>query len=308
MITRLFLSPSLLVLLALGMSSCDFDIDPDPVVEENTGILETPEERRANEGLVLRAKKNVFAKGTRTKDTHKLTMEGLGVTIMEADEIGNTGSASLVYQVNREVEVMSPSIWKIAMGDAGTTLTMKLRGEDASEVQETKNPFSQEVVIRDGDQFRMEGLPSAEQKEALSSFDAVWFGGDAMFADKPMRRRASWAIKPEVVLEAVMGRTFTEGSGSAHLFVQQTLDFDGEESAEVVVSIERCRGLSTDENGDTMQVELHGHGTLQRSLEPLHTTQVNLEGTVRLTMKQGEKTMKFAGPFECRARSEVTLP
>lgn len=297
------------LLMAMGMSGCDFDVDPDPVVEDNVGVPETRAERRANEGLVLRGGEKPFAKGTRTRDTHSVEMQHLGVTITEADDV-HTGSANMVYSLNRELDVMSPAIWKITNGEVGTTISTKLRSQETAEEVEEPHPLSGEIVIRDGARHSIERAgASAEQKAALKTFQSDWFGGDALFADKPVRRREGWAIRPEVVLEAFLGRKFTDGSGSAHLFVQQTLNFDDERTAEVSMSVERCRGTTTDAEGNPMEVEFHGFGTLHRSLEPLHTTQVDLEGTVKITINKGDDSLvKFNGPFRCRSRSEITRP
>lgn len=295
------------VIGAALLVGCDFfDIDPDPVVEDEPVVRETPEERRRNEELVLRGGTPKFPKGTRLKDTHRLSMDHLGIVIMEDDEVTMTGSAKISYDIERDINVLSPSIWRMELGAMGTTTTVKFRRDESELVTEERSPLEGSIIIQDGSRYSMESVATPEQKEALANFDAAWFGGDTIFAEEGKRRRSEWVIKPEVMLGAIFGKTFTDGSGSAHLSVEKTMEFDGQDVAEVRVSIERCRATTTGPGGETLEVELHGYGTLHRHLDPLHTTRVDLEGDAKITEKVEGKTTRFTGPFECRVRSQVS--
>lgn len=301
----------LAALVGVILTGCDLDpdpVDPDPVDSDPPGVPVVKSRSRESTQLSLQGGAEALPKGTRTVDTHELKMDRLGVTIESEGDV-QTGSASIEYRVERDVTVMFPSIWKLSFGEVSRTIRLKPRGADSEEVMEYTDPLSQEVVIRDGSRFSLERAGASDaQKEALKSLRFEWLGGDELFTDGDVRRRDSWAIKPEVMLQALLGATFTESAGSAHLFVQRTLDFDGEKVAEVSVSVERCRGTMLDSVGDPVEVELHGHGKLHRRLDPLHTTQVDLEGTAQMTVSKPERTLKFSGPFHCRSRSRLELP
>ena len=55
-------------------------------------------------------------------------------------------------------------------------------------------------------------------------------------------------------------------------------------------------------------MELQAYGTLYRSLDPPHTTRVDIDGKVQMKMVQGDSELQFNGPFECQAKSDVVLP
>lgn len=302
------LRPWLLAVLAAVLSACDLDIEPDKIPENDGVMPETPEQRRANEGLNLTSPANAMRKGMHFKDSRQVTMDRLDMTVMEGDEVTLTGSASVLYEFEREVEVLAPSIWKITMGKTGMTRTIRHQALEEPDVFHWAHPLSQEVIIRDGSRFSMEEAATDEQEEALENFQAAWFGGNSIFPDEPVRRSQDWAVKADVILAAIFEKSFTEASGNARLFVQQTLDFDGEKTAEVNVAIESCRGLTTDAEGYPLEIELHGFGKLYRNLDPLYTTQVDISGGAKLTLKRENETLNFAGQFECRGTSELSLP
>jgi hypothetical protein len=110
------------------------------------------------------------------------------------------------------------------------------------------------------------------------------------------------------VLEAIFSETFTSGSGDVKLSVQKFFSFEGVESAEVTVSLNRCRATMVDSKGQEVEVELQAYGTLYRSLDPPHTTRVDIDGKVQMKMVQGDSELQFNGPFECQAKSDVVLP
>ena len=151
-------------------------------------------------------------------------------------------------------------------------------------------------------------IPTDEQKKALKSFQADWFGGNTLFPDKPVKMRSEWEVKPETLLEAIMGETFTNGSGKVTLLVNKVFTFDNQKTAEIGVSMRHIQGTMIDEDGGDTEVNLDAYGTLYRSLESLHTTRVEFKGNISLSTKSPEATVTFSGPFECRANSDVTQP
>ena len=175
-------------------------------------------------------------------------------------------------------------------------------------VNEVPYPLANQVVFRDGDKLTIGDVPTDEQKAALESFRSDWFGGNAMFTDEPIKRGDTWVVKPEVALEAIFGETFTNGTGKVSMAVTRITDYDNQEAAEITMSLDHCKGTSTSPDGGEMEVEVHGFGTLYRSVDPQHTIHVDLNGDVHMTLPQPDAALKFSGPFECRASSEVTLP
>ena len=294
--------------LVFYMASCDLGIEPDPVEEDEISQRElTPEERRRKEGANLFAPERALPSGTKLTQSRNVTMDHLGITISQGDKTVATGAADLAYEENRETTIVSKAITKFVMGDAGMKMTLTLRDQPPNETVEPY-PLQRQTIVKDGGQVTMEDVPNDAQKEAMNSFRAAWFGGNALFVDTKVKRRGKWDVTPETILEAIFSETFTDGSGDVTLSVQKFFSFEGVESAEVTVSLNRCRGTMVDSQGQEVEVELQAYGTLYRSLDPPHTTRVDIDGKVQLKMMQGDNELRFTGPFECQAKSDVVLP
>ncbi|MDB4507749.1 hypothetical protein N9094_00930 [bacterium] len=303
-------APYLLVTscLVFYLASCDLGVEPDPVEEEEVVQRElTPEQRRKKEGANLFAPELALPSGTKLTQSRSVTMEHLGVNISQGGKTVATGAADIAYEEARETVMVSKSIAKFIMGDAGMKMKLTLRDQPPNETVEPY-PLEGQTIVKDGDQVSMEDVPNDDQKEAMNSFRAAWFGGNALFVDAMIKRRGSWDVAPETVLEAIFSETFTSGSGDVKLSVQKFFSFEGVESAEVTVSLNRCRATMVDSKGQEVEVELQAYGTLYRSLDPPHTTRVDIDGKVQMKMVQGDSELQFNGPFECQAKSDVVLP
>ena len=294
--------------LVFSLASCDLGVEPDPVEEDEVVKKElTPEQRRKKEGANLFAPERALPSGTTLVQSRSVKMDHLGVIISQEEKTVATGSADIAYEEARETTIVSKSITKVVMGDAGMKMQLTLRGQPSNETVEPY-PLQGQTIVKDGEQVSMEDVPNDEQKEAMKSFRAAWFGGNALFVDSKIRRRGSWDVAPETVLEAIFSETFTRGSEDIKLSIQKFFSFEGVESAEVTVSLDGCRGTMVDSKGEEVEVELQAYGTLYRSLDPPHTTRVDIDGKVQLKMLQGDVELQFNGPFECQAKSDVVLP
>ena len=300
----LLCAPCLLFYLA----ACDLGVEPD-IVEEEVALPRelSPEQRRRKEGANLIAPDRAMPSGTKMTQSRAVTMKRLGVTISQAGKSVADGAADIAYEESRETTVVSKSIRKFVMGDAGMTMKLTLRDQPPNESVEPY-PLQGQTIVDDGGQLSMEDVPNDAQKEAMISFQSAWFGGNALFVDAAIKPRGKWDVTPEIALEAIFSKTFTESSGDVTLSVQKFFSFEGVDSAEVTMSLNRCRGTMVDAQGQQVEVELQGYGTLYRYLDSLHTTRVDLDGTVQLKMKQGDTDLQFNGPFECVAKSDVVLP
>ncbi len=293
----------ILLSLALVLPACDLDIDPDPPKADLSEVPE-PSRRRGNEPLLL-SRKAPLERGTRMEDSRKLTMKHMGFTVEVGEEIALTGAADLSFTEERSVTVQSSSIWTIDTGDIGLEMKLSPRGQEA-QVMTLPHPLANQVLNCDGPRVSMEAMPNDDQREEMKSYQVEWFGGNELFSKDEVKTRGEWVVKPEDILGAIFGEVFENGSGSAHLFVEKTLNYDDRRTAEVVVSLERCRGTTIDQDGKPMEIELHGYGKLFRCLEPQHTTQVDIKGDAKITITEPDSVMKFTGPFELLAKSDLT--
>lgn len=295
-------------LVLFSLSSCDLGIEPDEIEEEEVSTRElSPEKRRNKEGVNLFAAAGSLPSKTTMKQERELAMKNLGMRVLQGEEVVATGAADIVYTEKRDATVMSRSIRKFIVGDASMTMNMKMRGQPENQ-QVEPYPLSGQTIVADGEEISMENVPNTEQKEALKSFQADWVGGNALFEDAKIKRRSEWIVPAEKVLGCIFAETFTDGSGDAKLSIQKFFTFEGLETAEVTVSLNRCRGVMVDEEGQNVEIELQGYGTLYRSLDTQHTTRVEIDGTAAMTMKQGEVDLKFNGPFDFIATSAISLP
>ena len=294
--------------LLFYFAACDLGVEPDPVEEDEVVKRElTPDQRRRKEGANLFAQDGAIPSGTKMKQSRDVTMSNLGVNVTQGGKRVATGQADIAYEETRDATLVSKSITKFVMGDAGLKMKLALRNQPPNE-ELTPYPLQGQTIVRDGEQISMEEVPNDEQKEALNSFRAPWFGGNRLFVDAAIKRGDKWDVTPETVLEAIFSETFKDGSGQVKLSIQKFFSFEGVDSAEVTVSLHRCRGTMVDSKGQEIEIELQGYGTLYRSLDSLHTTRVDIDGTAQLKMTQGDTELLFNGPFECIAKSDVVLP
>lgn len=295
-------------LVLFSLCSCDLGVEADVTEDDEVSSRElSPEKRRNREGVNLFAAPKSLPSKTAMKQSRELAMKNLGLQVLQGGEAVAGGAADIIYTENRDTTVISRSIRKFVVGDASMTMKMKMRGQPANE-QVEPYPLSGQTIVADGEEISMENVPDAEQKEALKSFQVDWVGGNALFEDATFKRGAPWIIPAEKVLGAIFAETFTEGTGDAKLTIQKFFTFEGVETAEVTVSLNRCRGIMMDPAGENVEIELQGYGTLYRSLDTPHTTRVEIDGTTAMTMKQGEVDLKFNGPFDFLAKSAITLP
>ena len=293
----------LVTVLAICLTSCDWYEEADGIADEEP--FQSMAERGPR-GIVLSAPERSYVKGSRMRDFLELEMENLTVKMEQGDqEIG--GKADYLRRETREVEVLAPSIWKISLDDASRTIKTTTWDKQVAK-KAVSSALADQVIIRDGDEVSLEGLATDEQKEELERFQPEWFGGNRIFPDEPVKPREQWEVKAEDVLGAIMGEVVTGLSGSATFEVEKTLTFDKRKTAKVHVSINRCRGTTSDKDGAEWEIELTGSGKIHRCLEPLYTTQVEITGHAKLIVKELGVTTTFEGPFECRANSSLTTP
>ena len=132
-------------------------------------------------------------------------------------------------------------------------------------------------------------------------------GGNDLFPNHEVKSGDSWQVKPKLLLEAIFDSEFQKVSGKVDLIVKRRMNLDGHECAEISISLERCKGVTTSTDGSETELEMHGYGTLYRAIDIFHVLKADLSGDVVLTMDRSDGlTMRNSGGFEFTATSSVS--
>jgi hypothetical protein len=307
------LTSSLLVcgLICSLVTGCDdlLNVEADPPKSEMASESESKPKRRSGRPtyrLVAEDGASGLPRGATTLDERLVEMDRLFLKVMSGDEVTGGGKVSITYKDSRKVDVISANIQRIQLDQAVVAYNMAMTGQDPIETVEP-SPLQGQVLTADRGEVSMPGVPTVEQKKALAEYQGLWLGGNDLFPNYEVKSGDSWQVKPKLLLEAIFDSEFQKVSGKVDLIVKRRMNLDGHECAEISISLERCKGVTTSTDGSETELEMHGYGTLYRAIDIFHVLKADLSGDVVLTMDRSDGlTMRNSGGFEFTATSSVS--